>query len=171
MAGRGAFVGLPRLELCDGMLCQTSPQDRPHLRVKMAILLALRDALRALSSSLDVATEGSVRVGEYEVPMPDAFVWDPHWGRGAVPVEHVRLVVEVSETTIRDGLGRKRRIYAAGGVPEYWVADLAGQVMHQHWSPMGDACAEKALVPFGRLLASATLEGLQMDTAIPVGPS
>ena len=170
MADRGAFVGLPRLELCDGVLCQVNPQHMPHIRVKMAIYDALRDALRAINSPLGVATDGSVRIGEYEVPMPDVFVWNPRWGRGAVPVEHVRLVVEVSETTLSDDLGRKRRIYAAGGTPGYWVADLGGQVIHQHWSPADDVYTGKALTPFGGLIASATLPGLQMDTSILQDP-
>ena len=172
MDERGAFVGLPRLELCDGVLCQVNAQHMPHLRIKMIILFALRDALRAAGSPLGVASEGSVRVGEYEVPMPDVFVWDPHWGRGAVAVEHVRLIVEVSDNTLCDDLGRKRRVYAAGGVPEYWVVDPGGQSIHQHWSPMGDAYQMEAKVPFGDVLALATLPGLVIGTdALREAPS
>lgn len=164
MAARGVLAGLPRIELRDGVLCQVNPQYRPHLLAKSAIYDALRDALRGLGSTLGVASEGSVHVGEREVPMPDVFVWDVHRGAGAVPVEHVRLVVEVSDTTLADDLGRKRQVYAAGGVPEYWVVDLAGRVVLQYWAPEASSYARAAVVPFGERLSAATLVGLAVDT-------
>lgn len=164
MAARGALAGLPRIELRDGVLCQMKPQYRPHLLAKSAVYDALRDELRALGSALGVASEGSVRIGEREVPMPDVFVWDVHRGAGPVPVEHVRLVIEVSDTTLEDDLGRKRQVYAAGGVPEYWVVDLLGQVVRQYWAPSDGSYAKEAVVPFGGRLSAATLPDLGMDT-------
>lgn len=164
MAARGALAGLPRIELRDGVLCQVNPQYRPHLLAKSAVYDALRDALRALGSPLGVASEGSVRVGEREVPMPDVFVWEVHRGDGPVPVEHIRLVVEVSDTTLEDDVGRKRQIYAAGGIPEYWVIDLSGHVVRQYWAPEDSSYARETVVPFGGRLSSATLSGLNIET-------
>lgn len=164
MAARGALAGLPRIELRDGVLCQLNPQYRPHLIAKSAVYDALRDALRALGSSLGVASEGSVRIGEREVPMPDVFVWEVHRGAGPVPVEHVRLVVEVSDTTLEDDIGRKRQIYAAGEIPEYWVVDLSGRVVRQYWGPENGSYANEGIVPFGGRLSAATLSGLGIDT-------
>lgn len=165
MAERGAFNGLPRLELRDGMLCQMSPQHRPHALAKTALYDALRDALRALGSPLGVMQEVSVAVSLTEVPMPDVIVWDVQAGDGPVPVELVRLAVEVSDTTLADDLGRKRDVYAAGGIGEYWVVDLGGRVVHQHWQPIGTVYSRAARVPFGQPLASAVLPGVQVDTS------
>lgn len=164
MAARGAFAGLPRIELRDGVLCQVNPQYRPHLLAKSAVYDGLRDALRELGSALGVASEGSVRIGEREVPMPDVFVWEVHRGTGPVPVEHVRLVVEISDTTLDDDLGRKRQVYAAGGIPEYWVVDLSGHVVRQHWVPLDNEYASETTVPFGERLSAATLPRLSIDT-------
>ena len=164
MAATGALAGFPRIELRDGVLCQMNPQYRPHLLAKSVVYDALRDALRDLGSSLGVASEGSVRIGEREVPMPDVFVWDVHRGAGPVPVEHVRLVVEVSDTTLEDDLGRKRQVYAAGAVPEYWVVDLPGRTIRQYWAPVDGSYAGEAVVPFGERLSAVTLTGLCIDT-------
>lgn len=164
MAAKGALAGLPRIELRDGVLCQVNPQYRPHLLAKSAVYDGLRDALRDHGSGLGVASEGSVRIGEREVPMPDVFVWEVHRGAGPVPVEHVRLVVEISDTTLEDDLGRKRQVYAAGGVPEYWVVDLSGCVVRQYWTLVDDDYANETTVPFGDRLSAATLPGLAIDT-------
>ena len=164
MAVTGALASLPRIELRDGVLCQVNPQYRPHLLAKSAVYDALRDALRGLGSALGVASEGSVRVGEREVPMPDVIVWELHRGTGPVPVEHVRLLVEVSDTTLEDDLGRKRQVYAAGGVSEYWVVDLPGRVVRQYWAPADGSYASETVVLFGGRLSATTLPGLGIDT-------
>ena len=164
MAATGALAGLPRIELRDGVLCQVNPQYRPHLLAKSAVYDALRDALRALGSTLGVASEGSVRVGEREVPMPDVFGWEVHRGAGPVPVEHVRLIGEVADTTLEHDLGRKRQVYAAGGGPEYWVVDLSGHVVRQYWAPGDGSYACETAVLFGGRLSAATLPGLGIDT-------
>lgn len=165
MATTGALAGLPRIELRDGVLYQVNPQYRPHLLAKSAVYDALRDALRALGSPLGVASEGSVRINEREVPMPDILVWDVHRGTGPVPAEHVRLVVEISDTTLEDDLGRKRQVYATGSIPEYWVVDLPHQVVHQCWTPVDGRYANEASVPFGSQLVAAAVPGLRIDTA------
>ena len=164
MAARGAFDRLPRVELREGLLHQMSPQHFPHGIAKTDIFAALLSALAHLNLSLRVLSEVSVRVSEAEVPMPDISVVRSGRYPGAVPVEQVRLAVEVSDTTLADDLGRKRALYALGGIPEYWVVNLSARVILQHWSPQGDTYAKSAVVPFGDGLASATLPGLAIPT-------
>ena len=164
MAARGAFNRLPRVELREGLLYQMNPQHFPHGIAKMDILAALSAAVARLNLPLRVISKVSVRVSEAEVPMPDIFLVQGGRYRGAVPVEHVRLVAEISDTTLADDLGRKRDLYARGGIPEYWVVDLSARAILQHWSPRGDGYANSAVVPFGGDLASATLPGLVIAT-------
>ena len=126
---------------------------------------ALVAALTRLNLPLRVLSEVSVRVSETEVPMPDISLVQRARYRAAVPVEQVRLAVEISDTTLADDLGRKRILYALGGIPEYWVVDLSGRVISQHWSPEGGTYAKSEIVPFGDDIASATLPGLVILTA------
>ena len=165
MVARGAFDRLPRVELREGLLHQMSPQRFPHGIAKTDIFAALLSALAHLNLPLRILSEVSVRVSETEVPMPDISVVRSGRYPGAVPVDQVRLAVEVSDTTLADDLGRKRTLYALGGIPEYWVVDLSARVVLQHWSPEGGAYAKSAVVPFGERLASATLPGLAIPTA------
>lgn len=81
-----------------------------------------------------------------------------------MPVEHVRLVVEISDTTLEDDLGRKRHLYAAGGIPEYWVVDFSGGVVRQHWVPADGSYADETVLPFGTRLSATTLTGLVIET-------
>ena len=165
MVQAGAFTGDRGVELREGLLYEMTPQHVPHLRAKSDLYEALLDALRGMGSPLRVASEGSVLLGEGEVPQPDLIVWEPVRGRGPVPGERVRLMVEVSDTTLADDLGRKRSLYAAASVPEYWVVDLPARALHQYWAPADGAYARSAVVPFGETIRSATLAGLAVPTA------
>lgn len=164
MAARGAFDRLPRVELREGLLYQMNPQYFPHGIAKTDVFADLLGAVTRLGLPLRVLSGVSIRVSETEVPMPDISLVQSGRYRAAIPVEHVRLVVEISDSTLADDLGRKRALYARGGIPEYWVVDLSARVILQHWSPGGGTYAKSAVVPFGGDLASTTLPGLVIST-------
>lgn len=166
MADAGVFTYPDdRVVLREGLLCRMNPQNIPHMTAKAEVYDALLDALRTLGAKLRVGSEGSVRAGDHDVPQPDIIVWDPIRARGPVPRERVRLAVEVSDTTLSDDLGYKRALYAAAGIPEYWVVDLRGRVVHQNWAPTAGAYSQAQIVPFGGAVASIAVPGLVIGTA------
>ncbi len=166
MADAGVFMyPNDHVVLREGLLCRMNPQNIPHMTAKADVYDALLDALRALGSKLRVGSEGSVRAGDHDVPQPDIIVWDPIRARGQVPRERVRLAVEVSDTTLSDDLGYKRALYAAAGIPEYWIVDLRGQVVHQNWAPAAGTYSRAEVVPFGDPVASVAVPGLVIGTA------
>ena len=165
MAATGVLAALPRIELRDGVLCAMNPQHFPHGVAKADVYDALLAAAQRLSLPLRVISEVSVRVSATEVPIPDIFLVQRGRYRSDVPVERVRLIVEIADATLAGDLGRKLVLYASSNVPEYWVVDLQGRVIHQSWEPSGSTYARTALVPFGTALASVTLSGLVISTA------
>lgn len=105
----------------------------------------------------------SVAINDQSLPEPDIAIAETH-GDGFLPVTKVRLVVEISDTTLELDLGRKQRVYAEAGVPEYWVVDVNARVVHQMWAPDGDGFTAARDVSFGDLLAAETIAGLQIAT-------
>jgi len=163
LAGTGAFEGL-RTELIEGEIIVLNPQFRPHGMVKMELYDRLRDALRALASPLRPVTEFSLEVEPNTLVDPDILVTSEPAGSGPVPLHAARLIVEVSDTSLELDLTRKLRLYARNGVPEYWVADVNGRVIHQMWGPAGEAYGERREVAFGEVMQAATVEGLRVET-------
>ncbi len=51
----------------------------------------------------------------------------------------VRLVVEISDSTLGFDLKVKAPLYARAGIPEYWVVDIAGKRVIVHRDPSGGA--------------------------------
>lgn len=99
------------------------------------------------------------------MPQPDIFITARRPGEELVAVDTVLLIVEVASTTLDFDLGRKLRLYAEAGIPEYWVADVNGQATHQMWSPRGKSYAERREIPFGEPIAAETIVGLDVSTA------
>lgn len=84
--------------------------------------------------------------------------------RRAPPVEAVALIAEVSASTLDIDLGPKPAIYAAAGVPEYWVIDLEGRRAHRMRIPGADGYATSEAFDLGERLESATIAGLAVGT-------
>jgi hypothetical protein len=98
MVEAGAFTGDRGVELRGGLLYEMNRRYVPHARAKGRLFLALVNALQAIEAPLEVLSEGSVKLGESEMPLLDLVVWEPVQVRGPVPGERVRLLVEVSDT-------------------------------------------------------------------------
>lgn len=160
----GAFDAYGKTELLDGEVVYMNAQHRPHARIKSRLFRLLADALDRHAGGLEALVEGSVAMPPYNVPEPDIAVTAEPEGEGLIPLASLALVIEVADTTLRGDMGRKRKIYAREGVAEYWVVDVRTAVIHQMWSPAGDAYAERREVAFGEILTAATIEGLTVAT-------
>lgn len=57
-------------------------------------------------------------------------------GAGCIRPSDIRLVIEVSDTTLRSDLSAKGPLYARAGIAEYWVLDLTGRRIFVHRDPL-----------------------------------
>ena len=165
LADAGAFVGHHRTELIDGAVYAVSPLYRPHGFVRDELAYLMRRTLEVLGSEYSVSTEASVDMAPISEPLPDIIVTNARRGEGAIPLGSVALLVEVSSNTLRFDLETKAQVYAASGVPEYWVVDVGGGAVHRMWAAAPDGYAERDEVRLGGRLESVTLPGLGVDTA------
>jgi Uma2 family endonuclease len=165
LAANGALDRYARTELIDGSIYYMNAQHRPHGIVKMELYDALREALRRTASPLRPVVEFSLKLSPNDMPDPDLMVTSEPRGEGAVPLSSVALVIEVADTTLALDLGERKGLYAANAVPEYWVADVNGRTIHQHWRPVEGSYAENREVMFGKPLSAATIPQLTIETS------
>lgn len=159
---KGAFDAYNKVELIDGEIWIVSPQLNRHSMMLADLSFEIGSALRALKTDLRLSLEVSTRIGDHSLPQPD-FVISTYKGSGLMPLSEVALIVEVSATTLRTDLGRKLRLYAEAGVPEYWVADLRNGKLHQMWLPEGKAYSQKREAAFGEVVSAETIAGLRVS--------
>ena len=163
----GAFEDIGRhVELIEGEIFVMAPLYFPHGRIHADLTTDLGLAVRALNSTLQVLTPVSAKVDSHSLPEADIIVADiAGFDGNLVTASMIRLLVEVSASSLAHDMGRKLRLYARAGVPEYWVADVAGRRIIRCHAPAGDAYRERAEFAFGAGIPAATIAGLGVDTA------
>jgi Uma2 family endonuclease len=127
-----------RYELMDGEIIEKMSKNRPH--VVALVLLAVW--LDRIFGSYFVQRQDPIII-----PIPDDFSTEPEpdiavtkapasaYASDSPGAEDVLFIAEVSDTTLTYDLGYKANLYAAAGIPEYWVLDVVGRRMHVHRLP------------------------------------
>ena len=112
-----------RVELIEGEIWEMAPEKPPHRRITDRTADYLRELLRGQAK---VYEAHPITLSESE-PEPDlAIVRLPislYDERHPVPAD-IYWLIEISDTTLSEDLGRKKRIYARSQIEEYWVVDL-----------------------------------------------
>ena len=136
MIRTGILVGGDPIELLEGWLVKKMTKDPPHtLSVGCTF-----DSLAGVVGSLwHLRIEGPITTGDSE-PEPDVSVVrgrrreyaDRHPGP-----DEVGLLVEVADTSLERDRGWKKRIYAAAGIPVYWIVNLIDQRVEVFTEPSG----------------------------------
>ncbi len=141
---------LARHEILDGEhVVSPSPLDR-HQRVLMNLLAKLRTHLEPAGLGEVKCAPSDVLLGEHTFVQPDLYVvLAAHFGRIRANGCHgpPDLVVEILSPSNRayDQV-RKRRVYQAAGVPEYWVVDPEAERVEVYRRATPDAGFSRPLV-------------------------
>src|SRR5271154_5341730 len=130
----GFFDG-ERLELIEGRIVRMSPQRAAH---SVAVELVDRSLRHAFGAGFRIRCQLPFRSGDGSEPEPDFAVIagdDPR-----TSAEHPSaavLIMEISDTTLEHDR-RKAGLYAASGVPEYWILNLVGRNLEAYRNPISD---------------------------------
>jgi Uma2 family endonuclease len=128
-----------RVELLEGEVVEMAAQGQPHV----IAVSYVSDALRlAFPTGHWVRTQAPIRLSDASEPEPDISVVTGLAADYAVdPPTHAVLVVEVSDSTLDIDRRRKARMYAAAGLPEYWILNLVDRQLEVLRSPVATPAA------------------------------
>ncbi|MFL6861644.1 MAG: Uma2 family endonuclease [Allosphingosinicella sp.] len=150
MADVGAFEDM-KVELDHGELIRMNPPYTAHAACQMRIGTALVEAVKA--RPLTVVGEVTVRLDDETVRGLDAAVIDSaSVSEQVLEPGHIRVGIEISDTTLETDLGPKLRDYASAGIATYWVVDLNARAVHVMIEPDGNGYRSRTLVRFGEPL-------------------
>jgi Uma2 family endonuclease len=127
----GAFNEDERIELLYGTLVAMSPQEPPHAGVLTELPTRF---IRALGDRAVVRVQLPLALTEDSEPEPDLAIVPPGNYRKAHPSQAL-LIVEVADSSLRKDRIVKAQLYAEAGIPEYWLINLAEDLVLVHWGP------------------------------------
>ena len=164
MAEAGILDEDDRIELIDGEILDMAPIGADHIN-------AVNDLTRALVIAIGdhgvVSVQNPLRLDIHNEPMPDFVVFRPRPDSERktrhTPAD-VLLVVEVAKTSLRYDNKVKLPKYAAAGIPEVWIIDVARHRLHIHRDPEGDVYKTTRIVTAKETVALAKVP----DASIPL---
>jgi Uma2 family endonuclease len=164
MGEAGILCEDDRVELIDGEILAMSPIGPPHCA---GVDRATRAMVMAAGERAIVRVQGSVQLDRFCEPQPDMVLLRPrddfYASRHPGPRD-ILLVVEVADSSIDYDRDVKAPMYAALGVPEYWLADLTQDVLTVHADPGGGTYRHRSVHRRGETIAP----GLLPEAAVPV---
>lgn len=159
----GVFDQFARAELIDGEIYTVNAIHPPHAGTLSDINADLVNAIRASGLSLKVYSPVSTKLDEHNLPEPDLIIATIE-SDAVVTQQSIRLAVEVSASSLEFDLGKKARLYARTGVPEYWVVDVAGRRIIQMTAPIDGIYSVTTELAFGDRITSVTIPQIGIDT-------
>jgi len=123
-----------QVELLDGEIIEMSPEGPPHKFYAETLSDYLRS--RLINKAL-IREAGPITLADSE-PEPDIAVIQlprERYRDRHPSSEDIFWLVEISDSSLTKDLELKRQIYAAAGIPEYWVIDLRGKQLTVFRSP------------------------------------
>ncbi len=111
-----------RVELLEGVIVTMSPQSPRHASATTRVAEAIRDAIgkRAV-----IRVQSPLIAGPRSVPEPDiAVVTGPASAYDDAHPDAALLVVEIADSSLPQDRLTKAAVYAAAGIPEYWLVNL-----------------------------------------------
>jgi Uma2 family endonuclease len=134
MAEDGYFHDDERFELVGGEIVPMSPKGIRHEAIRGMLAYHFT---RQAPDGIFIVSESQFNLADDTYLEPDILVRPI-----AIPMAKVRggdalLVVEVADTSLRYDLNTKTPIYAAYGVPEYWVINAGTLTTMVHGRPTG----------------------------------
>lgn len=132
MGEAGIFAPDERLELIDGEVVRMAPVGPRHIWSVIHLNAYFTELLRG---EFLVSPQLPVQLAVQQLN-PDFAILKLRSSTDAVPQpEDCVLLIEVSDSTVKFDRTKKRRMYAAAGVEEYWVVDLSRNSVVVHRGP------------------------------------
>jgi Uma2 family endonuclease len=131
----GVIAEDDRVELIEGLLVNKKGKKRPHVQagVRGSRLLS-----RVVPASRHVRKEDPIVTSDWGKPEPDLAIVRGQiedYDERDVSAADVALVVEIPEVSLPIDRSDKARIYAACGIPAYWIVNLVDQQIEVHSDP------------------------------------
>jgi Uma2 family endonuclease len=136
MVETGILTKRDRVELIEGRIVEKLPTDPPHVLALELLSELLRNAC---TPSWIVRLEAPLTL-QSSLPQPDLMIIRgprEQYAQRHPTAQEVLLVIEISDSTLREDRTVMARLYAEARIPFYWILNLKNRRLEVHSDPSG----------------------------------
>ncbi len=153
-----------RTELLAGEIVEMSPIGIRHMN---CVNRTGKLVGRAIGDEFILSVQNPIRLSDDGMPQPDLAVFADRGDEAPMPTDsEVLLVVEVSDSTRENDRQVKLPLYAAAGIAEAWLFDLATETIERHTEPIDGRYTLIAVASPGGVLDSTIIPGLAVPANV-----
>lgn len=158
-----------RVELIEGVVVETVPPNSPHAGGVTGLNTFL---VKNLPERYSVRCQCSLVLETDSQPEPDIAIVafrEDYYIESHPTGADTFLIVEVSDSSVRQDTNDKLSLYARNGIPEYWIVAVRTRAVTVYSNPQGEAY--RTVAEFrDRPIVSATIDGLTVPPESCFGP-
>ena len=161
MVETGIFDEDDRLELIEGDIVAMSPIGTPHAACVRRLTRVLS---RMLGERCQISVQCPMAIPDWSEPNPDVALLAPRADdyASAHPLpRHVRVLIEVADTSLAYDTNVKAPLYAKAGIREYWIVDLNAKQIVVYTRPRAGRFASVASYGLGDRFTSRRVPGVE----------
>lgn len=162
MTEMGMIDDYEKAEIIDGELVPKMTTVDKHAGT---VNVLNRLLITNLQPSFLVSTQNPLRLGSFDEPEPDFVVADlsKYDGKRHPTPSETILVIEVSDTSLKQDRDVKLPLYADAGIPEVWIVNLQHNVIEIHQNPTLGIYQQVRIFKSGDRVESTALPQLKFD--------
>jgi Uma2 family endonuclease len=158
MIATGIIAEDDRVELIRGEIITMNPIGPSHAYI-VAVLNRILG--RQVSDDVLIAVQNPIWLPDDSQTQPDlALVAFRDYMQTLPTPAEVLLVIEVADSSLAYDKQIKLPLYAAAGIPEAWLVDLAARRIERHTEPRADGYATRLPIVRGGTVTSTTVPGI-----------
>ena len=165
----GLIDSKDRIELLNGEIIIMHAIGYRHAQ---AVTNLTADFLEQAHRRFMISPQNPVVLEEYSAPQPDIVVVPSSRrkaNRHPTPSE-VFLIIEVADSSLQYDRGDKMRAYAACGISEFWILNLADDVLEIYRQPEGGGYRELLTIPADGTASPLAFPDVTMSLADIIPP-
>jgi Uma2 family endonuclease len=168
MTKAGILKREERVELVEGEIITLPPIGPEHRSTMVDVFRVLLKLEDAFGPDYYIMPESQIKLTNDVTLLPDVAVAygsrSEYRHRDPRPSD-LRLVVEVSNSSLRTDRARKYRLYAQMGVPEYWIINLKTSELEVYREPSGSGFAAPVMYKAGDVVEPLFAPGIAIAVA------
>ncbi|HEY8599057.1 MAG TPA: Uma2 family endonuclease [Thermomicrobiales bacterium] len=164
MVEAGVLTEDDRTELLAGEVVEITPIGIRHMN---CVNRAAKIIARNIGDEFILSVQNPIRLSNDGMPQPDLAVFADRGDDAPMPTDdEVLLAIEVADSTRDNDRQIKLPLYAAAGIAETWLFDLAAETIERHTAPLDGRYTLIAVAGRGQSLDSTVIPGLTLPASV-----